>query len=90
MMTDDERARLWSCIHVYMHTCTLHKIVLHENANARWAVERVVESIGKRMAEGARAGVIGGMDQWTHQCPACGTETRDSTAGCDHCGMEDK
>ena len=25
-----------------------------------------------------------------HACPACGKQTRDTTAGCDHCDLEDK
>jgi rubrerythrin len=25
-----------------------------------------------------------------HKCPSCGKMTRDSTAGCDHCDLEDK
>jgi hypothetical protein len=25
-----------------------------------------------------------------HKCPACGKLTRDTTAGCDHCNLEDK
>jgi hypothetical protein len=25
-----------------------------------------------------------------HQCPACGRMTRNTTAGCDHCELEDK
>lgn len=26
----------------------------------------------------------------THECPACGKQSRNSTAGCDHCNLEDK
>lgn len=78
MAAEEEAERQRSARWELEEKLTSHSAAL---AAAQWEVERLREELAKPC--------VNPMSR-REPCPACGKLSRITTAGCDHCGLEDK